>query len=52
MNTSALITMICAQGIVVSFAAYFFYKVLTIPSKQDPDSNFDNGDESAIKTEE
>ncbi len=28
MNTSALITMIAAQGIVICFAAYFFYRVL------------------------
>jgi hypothetical protein len=44
MNTSALITMICAQGIVVSFAAYFFYKVLTIKPKQEPDSYSENDD--------
>ncbi|WP_339889523.1 hypothetical protein [uncultured Flavobacterium sp.] len=45
MNTTAIITMVCAQGIVVSFAAYFFYKVLTIPPKQEPDSFSDNDDE-------
>lgn len=49
MNTSALITMICAQGIVVSFAAYFFYKVLTIPPKQEPDSYSENEDELVRK---
>lgn len=49
MNTSALITMICAQGIVVSFAAYFFYKVLTIPPKQEPDSFKGNDDELVRK---
>ncbi|WP_445455403.1 hypothetical protein [Flavobacterium sp. HNIBRBA15423] len=45
MNTSALITMLVAQGIVVSFASYFFYKVLTIPPKQEPDSFNENDDE-------
>lgn len=45
MNTTAIITMVCAQGIVVSFAAYFFYKVLTIPPKQEPDSFVENDDE-------
>ncbi|MFC4738897.1 hypothetical protein ACFO3U_02720 [Flavobacterium ponti] len=45
MNTTAIITMVCAQGIVVSFAAYFFYKVLTIPPKQEPDSYSENDDE-------
>ena len=49
MNISALITMICAQGIVVSFAAYFFYKVLTIPPKQEPDSYSENDDELVRK---
>ena len=37
--------MVCAQGIVVCFAAYFFYKVLTIPPKQEPDSYSENDDE-------
>lgn len=45
MNTSALITMLAAQGIVISFASYFFYKVLTIPPKQEPDSFNENDDE-------
>ncbi|UOX32233.1 hypothetical protein LXD69_09200 [Flavobacterium sediminilitoris] len=52
MNTTALITMICAQGIVVSFAAFFFYKVLTIPPKQEPDSYSENDDELVRKQEE
>lgn len=51
MNTSALITMICAQGIVVSFAVYFFYKVLTIPPRQEPDSYSENDEELVIKEE-
>jgi hypothetical protein len=45
MNTTAIITMVCAQGIVISFAAYFFYKVLTIKPKQEPDSFSENDDE-------
>jgi len=45
MNTTAIITMVCAQGIVVSLAGYFFYKVLTIPPKQEPDSFSENDDE-------
>ena len=45
MNTTAIITMVCAQGIVVSLACYFFYKVLTIPPKQEPDSFEENDDE-------
>ncbi|WP_430400219.1 hypothetical protein [Flavobacterium sp.] len=44
MNTEALITMILTQGIVISFAAYFFYKVLTIKPKQEPDSYSENDD--------
>lgn len=44
MNTSALITMLTAQGIVVSLACYFFYIVLTIKPKQEPDSFSDNDD--------
>lgn len=45
MNTEALLTMLLTQGIVVTFAAYFFYKVLTIKPKQEPDSFFENDDE-------
>jgi hypothetical protein len=44
MNTSALITMLCAQGIVISLASFFFYKVLTIKPKQEPDSYSENDD--------
>ncbi|WP_438966412.1 hypothetical protein [Flavobacterium sp.] len=45
MNTTAIITMVFAQGIVICFAAYFFYKVLTIKPKQEPDSFSENDDE-------
>jgi hypothetical protein len=52
MNTEALITMVLTQGIVISFAAYFFYKVLTIPPKQEPDSYSENDDELVRQPEE
>ena len=45
MNTSALITMILAQGTVISITAYFFYKVSTMPPKDEPDSYSENDDE-------
>ncbi|SHJ37452.1 hypothetical protein [Flavobacterium haoranii] len=45
MNSTAIITMVCAQGIVIAFASFFFYKVLTIPPKQEPDSYSENDDE-------
>lgn len=45
MNTEALITMLVTQGLVFSFAVYFFYKVLTIPPKQEPDSFSENDDD-------
>lgn len=45
MNTSALITMILAQGLVIGVAIYFFYKVLTTPPKAEPDSYSENDDE-------
>ena len=51
MNTTAIITMVCAQGIVVCFAAYFFYKVLTIKPKQEPDSFSENDDELVRKND-
>jgi len=44
MNKAAIITMVLAQGIVTSFAAYFFYKVLTIKPKPEPDSYSENDD--------
>ncbi len=44
MNTTAMITMVVSQGIVIFFTAYFFYKVLTIKPKQEPDSYSENDD--------
>lgn len=52
MNTTAIITMVCAQGIVISFASYFFYKVLTIPPKQEPDSYSENDEVLERQNEE
>ena len=51
MNTEALITMILTQGIVTCFEVYFFYKVLTIPPRQEPDSYSEN-DEELVRKEE
>lgn len=51
MNTTALITMVLAQGIVISFTAYFFYKVLKTPPKQEPDSYSENDEEINIQKE-
>ena len=45
MNTEAIITMVLTQGLVTGFAIYFFYKVLTIPPRQEPDSYSENYDE-------
>jgi len=45
MNTTALIMMVVAQGIVISFAGYFFYRVLTTPPKPEPDIFSENDDE-------
>lgn len=45
MNTSALITLILAQGTVISLTAYFFIKVLRTPPKAEPDSYSENDDE-------
>ncbi|UGU17079.1 hypothetical protein LS482_04225 [Sinomicrobium kalidii] len=44
MNTTALITMVLAQGIVTAIAGYFFYRVLTTPPKKEPDSYSENDD--------
>lgn len=42
MKTEALFMLIAAQGIVISFMAYFFYLVLTTPPKPEPDSYSEN----------
>lgn len=48
MNTEALITMITTQGLVIGFTAYFFYKVLTIKPKSEPDSFTDNNEKEEL----
>jgi hypothetical protein len=42
MNTEALITMLLAVGTVTVVTGYFFYLVLTMPTKQEPESYEDN----------
>jgi len=42
MKTEALITMLLAEGVVLFFVSYFFWKVLTTPSRSEPDSYKDN----------
>lgn len=44
--------MVLTQGIVTSFAVYFFYKVLTIPPRQEPDSYSENDEEKARQDSE
>lgn len=51
MNSAALITMLLAQGTVISLAGYFFYKVLTTPPKQEPDS-FSENDEELVRQQD
>jgi hypothetical protein len=46
MSTSAIIMMILVQGTVVSITAYFFYKVLTVKPKEEPDSYSENDEAS------
>jgi hypothetical protein len=45
MNTEALILMIAAEGIITVVTVYFFYKVLTVPPKPEPDSYSENDDD-------
>ncbi len=45
MNSEALIMMIAAEGIITAVTIYFFYKVLTVPPKPEPDSYSENDDD-------
>jgi len=45
MNTTALILMVTTMLLVTVITAYFFWKVLTIPARPEPDSFTDNNDE-------
>jgi len=47
MNTSALIMMLITQGIVIGFTGYFFYRILFIPPKPEPDSYKENEGDKA-----
>jgi hypothetical protein len=51
MNSAALTTMLLTQGIVIGFTLYFFYKVLTTPPRQEPDSFEDNDEELERKND-
>ena len=51
MNSAALTTMLLTQGIVIGFTAFFFYKVLTTPPGQEPDSFEDNDEELKRKND-
>jgi len=42
MNSDALIMMIGAEGIITVITIYFFWLVLTMPKKKEPDSFSDN----------
>ncbi|MBP6310997.1 MAG: hypothetical protein WAR83_00905 [Flavobacteriales bacterium] len=42
MNTIALTLMVSVQLLVVGLAVYFFFKVLTVKPKPEPDSFTDN----------
>ena len=45
MTTSALVTMAIAQSAVTIMTVYFFWKVLTVPPKPEPDSYTENDGE-------
>jgi hypothetical protein len=45
MNTNALILMITTHAVVTAITVWFFWKVLTTPSKPEPDSYSENDDE-------
>lgn len=44
MSASALLMLVITEVTVASFTAYFFWKVLTVPPKAEPDSFLDNDD--------
>lgn len=45
MNTSAFITMVVVEFVVTALTIWFFYKVLTIKPKPEPDSFSENDEE-------
>lgn len=48
MSVSAIITMVLTMGVVTGFTGYFFYKVLTIPKKNEPDSYAENDEDEHL----
>ena len=44
MSKSALLMLVVTQVTVTAFTLYFFWKVLTVPPKAEPDSFDDNDD--------
>jgi hypothetical protein len=42
MNASALTMLLVSEITIAAFTIYFFYKVLTVPPKNEPDSFTDN----------
>jgi len=46
MNTGAFITMVVVELIVTILTIWFFYKVLTIKPKAEPDSYSENDEEN------
>ena len=44
MSTSALLMLVVTEVTVTAFTLYFFWKVLTVPPKPEPDSFADNDD--------
>jgi hypothetical protein len=42
MNNGALLMLILSEGTITIFTLYFFYKVLTVPKKKEPDSYTEN----------
>jgi hypothetical protein len=45
MSNGALIMMITTQSVFIVVTGYFFYKVLTIKPKKEPDSFIENDEE-------
>lgn len=46
MNTTALIMMVVTLTVIASITGFFFWKVLTMPSKPEEDSYSDNDEEN------
>lgn len=44
MSKSALMMLVITEAIVTVFTLYFFWKIVTVPPKPEPDSYDDNDD--------